>query len=68
MQIFINDDIKKINTESTTLIRILEEEGLSASEGIAIAINNKVIPKADWEKYLLKENDHLTIIKAVQGG
>lgn len=36
--------------------------------GIAIAVNNTIVPKASWESYLLQPNDHVTIIKATQGG
>jgi sulfur carrier protein len=36
--------------------------------GIAIAVNNEVIPKKSWNDYLLKENDKVTIIRATQGG
>ena len=36
--------------------------------GIALAVNEKVVPKTEWEKFLLKENDKIIIIKATQGG
>lgn len=37
-------------------------------QGIAIAVNNKMIPRAEWERFTLKENDNLVIIKAACGG
>ena len=36
--------------------------------GIAIAINQEIIAKETWGSHFLKSGDHLTIIKATQGG
>jgi sulfur carrier protein len=36
--------------------------------GIAIAINQEIIARETWVFYFLKSGDHLTIIKATQGG
>ena len=37
-------------------------------EGIAIAVNDKVVPKSEWEKFCLKNGDSILAIGAVQGG
>ena len=37
-------------------------------QGIAIAVNNKMIPRTEWECFILHENDNLVIIKAACGG
>jgi sulfur carrier protein len=37
-------------------------------QGIAIAVNNKMIPRTEWERFTLHENDNLIIIKAACGG
>jgi sulfur carrier protein len=39
-----------------------------ASKGIAVAINNQIIPKSNWDETIIKENDQLLIITATQGG
>ncbi|KAB5204631.1 sulfur carrier protein ThiS, partial [Bacteroides thetaiotaomicron] len=33
-----------------------------------IAVNNKMIPRSEWEKFALQENDNLVVIKAACGG
>ena len=38
------------------------------SMGIAVAVNDVVIPKTQWNTYTLKENDKIILIKATQGG
>jgi sulfur carrier protein len=67
MEIILNDIRKKIESNSTLLSFANLEIG-SELNGIAIAVNETVIPKSDWTNYLLKENDNLLIIKATQGG
>ena len=41
---------------------------LSTTKGIAVAVNNTVIPKKEWGNFIVNENDYLTIIRATQGG
>jgi len=36
--------------------------------GIAVAINEVIIPKKTWSSELIKSNDQILIIKATQGG
>ncbi len=38
------------------------------AKGLAIAVNEEIIPKADWESYCLKPGDQIILIKATQGG
>lgn len=36
--------------------------------GMALAVNQTVIPKSQWDSLLIHENDQIDIIKATQGG
>jgi len=54
--------------ENTNLIFALEQNGIQSQKGIAVAVNNAVIPKTEWPTKILNENDKITIIKATQGG
>jgi sulfur carrier protein len=67
MNIYINNEPRQIETQKT-IVHLLADLQLSSSRGMAIAINNQVIPKSTWEKYILNEHDKVTIIKATQGG
>ncbi len=65
--IFVNDETIQINENSSVLdvLKILHRE---EDKRMAIAINNKVIPKTHWEETKLQENDNITLIKAAYGG
>lgn len=60
---------KSLELSSTENINsVLHRLQFNHAKGIAVAINNKVIPKSSWEDHLIKENDSITIIRATQGG
>lgn len=66
MQIFINSAPVEVNPKHS-LAEILAAEGIPA-QGTAVAINNKVVPKATWGDTFLSEGCRLTAISAVCGG
>jgi sulfur carrier protein len=66
MIVYINQNIH--STENTLLLQILTEVGIYTTEGIALAVNQSVIPRTKWQDFNLMENDKITIIRATQGG
>ena len=65
MKIKVNN--KVIVTGVSNLLKLSQELELP-STGIAIAVNNRMVPRTEWEHFVLNENDELIIIKAVCGG
>ena len=65
MKIKVNN--KEIVTGVSNLLKLSQELELP-STGIAIAVNNRMVPRTEWEHFMLNENDELIIIKAVCGG
>ncbi|MCD7923702.1 MAG: sulfur carrier protein ThiS [Bacteroides sp.] len=37
-------------------------------KGVAIAVNNKMIPRTEWAERILQPDDSLVVIKAACGG
>ena len=67
MTVFVNN--KNCTLPANTMLdKAMEQEGFTSPKGIAVAVNNTVIPKAAWATKTLQENDKITIIKATQGG
>lgn len=52
---FLNDFLEQHQINKTT-------------PGIAIAINNRVVSRSEWNTCPLKEGDRIVMIHAVQGG
>jgi len=67
MIVFINNKDCVLNADEN-LISALEQNGIQSQKGIAVAVNNAVIPKTEWQTKTLNENDKIIIIKATQGG
>ena len=68
MELTINHQKKVFNEAPPSLEALLQLEGAASSKGIAVALNNRVIPKTEWAAQPLQENDTVLIITATQGG
>ncbi|CAM1342091.1 sulfur carrier protein ThiS [Tenacibaculum amylolyticum] len=62
----VNDTTKTFSKE-TNINQLLDELKIQ-SNGIAIAINNDIVKKTDWESFKLSNNDNVLIIRSTQGG
>jgi sulfur carrier protein len=68
MELKINNQIKLFAADSLTVQALLDLEIPEKQNGIALAINNSVIPKSAWNSHFLKETDDILLISATQGG
>lgn len=66
MKVQVNNKEVEIQSNST-LIELTAQLELPLVD-IAIAVNNKMIPRTEWESLSLRENDNLVVIKAACGG
>ncbi|OFX51216.1 MAG: thiamine biosynthesis protein ThiS [Bacteroidetes bacterium GWA2_30_7] len=67
MIITVNSNKKEIE-ENSVLTDVLNNFGIINDRGFAIAVNNKVVPKNNWNEFKLNELDNVLVIKASQGG
>ena len=66
MKIIVNQEVLVFDDEMS-LECLLAELSVS-TKYIAIEENKMIIPKSEYTKYLLKENDIVEVINAVGGG
>jgi len=67
MKITVNNEPVEIGRQ-TSIDELLAQLGLESGNGLALAINQQVIPKKDWPAHRFQEHDAVLIIKATQGG
>ncbi len=67
MEITFNNHQQQIQEQSSVQIIINDLIG-EKQKGIAVAVNETVVPKAKWGSYELQPNDKVLVIKATQGG
>lgn len=68
MELKINNQIKQFEQNVLNVQALLDLEIPLKQNGIAIAINNTVIPKSNWDSHPIQETDEILIISATQGG
>ena len=66
MNISINKEMMSL-PEKTTIAGMLKKLDIERKY-IAVEINMTIIPKSEFDKYQLKDNDKVEIIRAVGGG
>jgi sulfur carrier protein len=67
MQIKVNG--KPHNVEKAENISaILNHFNITQTAGVAVALNDSVVPKNDFDKVIVRDGDAIEIIRAVQGG
>ncbi len=65
MNISLNNRVQSVNSQ--TLSQLIEELSIE-TKGIAIGVNNRVVPRTQWSETKLEEGDKVVIVSAVFGG
>jgi len=67
MTIRVND-LPRTMASGATLTDLLRELGFAERKGIAVAVNDEVVPRSTWMTRALAEADQVLVIQATQGG
>lgn len=65
LRIYINNEEQQ--TEASCISQLIAEMQLP-ERGVALAVNNRVVPRASWADTPVNEDDRITVIKAAFGG
>jgi sulfur carrier protein len=68
MKIKLNGEDKVLNNQLSLYDFVIENMNGKEPKGIAVALNERIIPKQKWESVTIHENDSVEIVHAVQGG
>jgi sulfur carrier protein len=60
-----NEDV---DLKTNGLLELLNILRITEKKGIAIAVNDVVVSKNEWDEFALKDEDQVIIIEAAQGG
>ena len=68
MKIVINNEKREVPRQ-TNILELLSLLSVKADQpGMAVAVNQKVVPRKVWETTLLNDQDDVLLIRASQGG
>jgi sulfur carrier protein len=59
---------RSLQTPSTTLQALLQEQGFDFQAAFACAINQRFIPRPKWAEQVLQEGDKIDAVSPVTGG
>lgn len=65
MKVWVNN--KEVETAAVSLASLVEELSLPA-QGIAVAVENRMVPRTQWTDYALSEGMRVVVVKAACGG
>lgn len=65
MKIYLNH--QALELEIQTLAELLAAQNIEP-KGLAVAVNNNVVPRAEWAATPLKEQDQIHLFHAIAGG
>lgn len=70
MKLFVNGEPRESEAATVeALFRIeAEEAGIEDPQGIAIALNGRVLRRKDWAETAVTPGDRIEIVRAMQGG
>lgn len=68
MNIRINGEVISVNEQMKLSEFVTLRLNGKEPRGVAVALNEMIIPKSKWNDTLLNENDSVEIVHAVQGG
>ena len=68
MEILLNGERRQYE-EPMTIATLLEREGIAPDQiGIAVAVNQRVIPRSQWREFYLRGGEKVELVYARQGG
>lgn len=66
MRVTINGEEREV-VEGTT-VAMLVDELVRNHKGVAVAVNEEVVPRSTWRGVSLRAGDRVEVLKAAQGG
>ena len=67
MEIYFNNQLQQVEEQSSVLT-LLDRLVGDKQKGIAVAVNQSIVPRTEWENRILQQHDKILVIKATQGG
>jgi len=67
VEVFINQQKFQL-PQNGRVADVLPLLHIGQADGIAIAVNQVIVPRGEWERYVLEEGDSVFVIRATQGG
>jgi len=68
MELTINHQIYYFDQELSSLEELVLLKTKGQTKGVAVALNQRVIPKSQWSETKIQNQDNILLLTATQGG
>lgn len=70
MRLFVNGQAREHEAQDVAALFAIEaeERAIPSHQGVAIALNGRVVRRSEWARTPLSEGDRIEIVRAMQGG
>jgi sulfur carrier protein len=73
MKVIVNGERRELPADATvsSVLELLAQDGdsrLASSRGVAVALDNEVVPRGRWSSTPLAEGARIEVLAAIQGG
>ncbi|MBD1430088.1 sulfur carrier protein ThiS [Sphingobacterium litopenaei] len=68
MELTINHQIYYFDQELSSLEELVLFKTKGQTKGVAVALNQRVIPKSQWSETKIQNQDNILLLTATQGG
>lgn len=68
MKVLLNGVVQDVAAETTVGLLVERKVPGEASVGVAVAVNDEVVPRAEWQSVRLQPEDRIEILRAIGGG
>ena len=68
MIIELNGRPVELQADATVADAVIEAGANGERRGVAVAVDGEVVRRADWEQTRLQPDQHVEVVRAVQGG
>ncbi len=58
----------RVLVSAATVSTLISDLDLAGRNGVAVAVNGTVVPRAAWQAHDLRDGDRVLVIRATQGG
>ena len=66
MSVYVNGQPRDLGADAS-VADVVHSLGAGGS-GVAVAVNDEVVPRGEWERTPLRDDDRVEVLTAVQGG
>ncbi|HSI79169.1 MAG TPA: sulfur carrier protein ThiS [Solirubrobacterales bacterium] len=68
IRIELNGDRVELDEDARVADAVARAGGNSGSRGVAVAVDGEVVPRSDWERTRLRDEQKVEVVGAIQGG